>query len=88
MPVLVLNNSRIDGLAARAAAEFEDGGWPVRDTGSLRGRIRATTVYYEPGQQDVARAFAERFPQVVRVLPRLTGLPGQGLTVVVTRDIA
>ena len=86
VPVLVLNNSRVEGLAARAAAGFEQAGWPVRDTGSLRGRIRASTVYYPAGQQDVAREFARRFPGIERVLPRLAGLPGSGLTVVVTRD--
>jgi type IV secretory pathway VirB10-like protein len=86
LPVLVLNNSRVPGLAARAAAVFEQEGWPVRDTGSLRGRIRATTIYYPPGQEAVAREFARRFEGVERVLPRLAGLPGTGLTVVVTRD--
>lgn len=86
VPLLVLNNSRISGLAARAARDFEAGGWPVRDTGSSGGRIRATTVYYPPGQEDAAREFARRFPKVLRVLPRLPNLPGEGLTVVVTRD--
>lgn len=86
VPVLVLNNSTIDGLAARAAASFERAGWPVKDTGSLRGRIRATTVYYPAGQEAVAREFARRFDGIERVLPRLAGLPGSGLTVVVTRD--
>lgn len=86
VPVLVLNNSRVEGLAARAAATFERGGWPVRDTGGLRGRIRATTIYYPPGQEAVAREFARRFDGIERVLPRLPGLPGTGLTVVVTRD--
>jgi hypothetical protein len=84
--VLVLNNSRVEGLADRAAASFERAGWPVRDTGGLRGRIRATTVYYPPGQQAVAEEFARRFDGIERVLPRLAGLPGTGLTVVVTRD--
>ena len=86
VPVLVLNNSRISGLAARAAADLEAGGWPVRDTGSSGGRIRATTVYYPPGQEDAARELARRFPKVLRVLPRLPNLPGEGLTLVVTRD--
>ena len=88
VPLLVLNNSRISGLADRAAADFRAGGWPVRDTGNSRGRIRATTVYYPPGQEAVARELARRFPAVQRVLPRLPNLPGDGLTVVVTRDYA
>lgn len=84
--VLVLNDSRIPALAARAAAQFAAAGWPVQGTGSLHGTIRATTVYYLPGQQDEAQAFARQFPGVRRVLPRLAELPGSGLTVVVTRD--
>lgn len=88
IPVLVLNNSRIDGLAERTAQRLEAGGWPVRDIGSLRGRIRATTVYYDAGQREAARELARRFPWVQRVLPRLAGLPGTGLTLVVTRDAA
>jgi hypothetical protein len=86
VPVLVLNNSRIPGLAERTAREFEAAGWPVSDTGSLRGRIRATTVYYPPGQQASAQELARLFPGIQRVLPRLENLPGSGLTVVVTRD--
>jgi len=86
VPVLVLNNSRITGLADRAARDLEAGGWPVRETGNSGGRIRATTVYYPPGQEDSARELARRFPKVLRVLPRLPNLPGEGLTLVVTRD--
>jgi hypothetical protein len=88
-PVLVLNNSRVGGLAAGAAAEFRRQGWPVTATGNLRGRIRATTVYYAPGRAPAARRLAERFPAIRRVLPRIPGLPGDApLTVVLTRDYA
>ena len=86
-PVTVLNNSRIEGLAERAAAEFERGGWPVKETGNFRGQIPVTTVYYEPGMQAAAQAFADRFDGV-RVRPRFATLPARGLVVVVTRDRA
>lgn len=85
-PVTVLNNSRIDGLAARAAARFQAAGWPVAETGNYRGRLSLTTVFHEPGQEAAARQLAARFPGVVRVLPRPARLPGSGLTVVLTRD--
>lgn len=88
LPLTVLNNSRTTGLADRAAATFRAGGWPVSVTGNFRGRIRATTVYYEPGQEASARALARRFAGIERVLPRFDGLPGRGLTVVLTRDYA
>ncbi len=86
-PLTVLNNSRYHDLAERAAARFRGGGWPVAVTGQFTGRLRASTVYYSPGQRAVAQRLAARFG-LPRVLPRFAGLPGQGLTVVVTRDYA
>ncbi len=88
VPVTVLNNSRITGLADRGATRFTAEGWPVAETGNYRGRIRATTVYYPAGLEASAQAFAARFPGVERVLPRPDNLPGSGLTVVLTRDFA
>lgn len=87
LPVTVLNNSRLFGLAKRAAARYRSGGWPVPVTGNFTGRLRATTVYFAPGQQAAAARFARQFG-VGRVLPRFPGLPGRGLTVVLTRDAA
>lgn len=83
----VLNNSRIPTLAERAAARYRAAGWPVAVVGSFGGRIVATTVYYAPGQRSQAQAVAAQFG-VPRVLPRFAGLPGRGLTIVVTRDLA
>jgi hypothetical protein len=88
VPVTVLNNSRVSRLADRWAARFRAGGWPVPVTGNYRGgTIRATTVYYPPGLQASAQRFATQFG-VDRVLPRFAGLPGDGVTVVLTRDFA
>ncbi|MCW2601000.1 MAG: hypothetical protein JWM02_2829 [Frankiales bacterium] len=87
-PVSVLNNSRIKGLASQAAARFRAGGWPVPRTGNYSGGIiSTTTVYYAPGQLASAQQFASRFG-ISRVAPRFRGLPGSGLTVVLTRDYA
>ena len=87
VPVTVLNNSRVHGLADRSAARFRAGGWPVRGTGNYRGTLRQTTVYFPPGGQASAERFAAQFG-IARVLPRFTTLPGSGVTVVVTRDYA
>ena len=87
LPVTVLNNSRFSGLAQREAARYRAGGWPVPVTGNFTGRLRATTVYFAPGQQGSAQRFARQFA-IPRVLPRFASLPGRGLTVVVTRDVA
>ena len=86
LPVTVLNNSRIQHLAARVAADLAAHGWPVRRTGNFTGRIAETTIYYASGQRASAVRLAREFHQVRRVEPRFAGLPGQGLTLVVTRD--
>jgi len=86
LPVTVLNNSRRQGLAAHVATQVRAAGWPVRRTGNFTGRIAETTLYYAPGQRAAARDLAAAMSQIRRVLPRFAGLPGSGLTLVVTRD--
>ena len=86
LPVTVLNNSRITGLAADGAERFSAGGWPVAAVGNFRGRIPVTTVYYDPGLETAAREFAGSFSGIVRVRPRFEGLPARGVVVVLTRD--
>jgi hypothetical protein len=86
LPVTVLNNSRIFHLAARVTADLRAHGWPVRKTGNFTGRVTSTTIYYAPGQRASARRLAREFSQIRRIEPRFAGLPGHGLTLVVTRD--
>ncbi|MDT7570589.1 MAG: hypothetical protein QOE05_763 [Actinomycetota bacterium] len=86
LALTVLNNSNVNKLAARAAAKYQAKGWPIKDTGSFRGRIPVTTVYYAPGQQASAELLQKQFPAIQRVRPRFATLPGSGLTVVLTRD--
>jgi hypothetical protein len=86
--VTVLNNSTRTGLADRAAARFERGGWPVALVGNFRGQIPVTTVYYDPGLEVSARAFAAAFDGIVRVRPRFATLPARGVVVVLTREFA
>jgi hypothetical protein len=86
VPVSVLNNSKITGLADRGAARFRAGGWPVKLTGNYRGgSIARTTVYYAPGGLASAQRFARQFG-IARVAPRFPGLPTTGMTVLLTRD--
>ena len=85
--VTVLNNSRITGLAKKAAGDFAAGGWPIAGTGNLSGRLARTTVYYAPGHRPAAEALRRQFPAITDMAPRYQGLPGSSpLTVVVTRD--
>ena len=88
VPITVLNNSNRTGLADRAARRFQRGGWPVRLTGNFRGQIPVTTVYYDPGLEASARAFAADFAGIVRVRPRFATLPARGVVVVLTREFA
>jgi hypothetical protein len=85
LALTVLNNSNRTGLAKRAAAKYAAAGWPIKLTGSFRGRITATTAYYAPGQQASALALQKQFPAIERIRPRFAGLPGSGLTVVLIR---
>jgi LytR cell envelope-related transcriptional attenuator len=86
LPLTVLNNSTRSKLADRVAERYRAAGWPVKVTGNFRGRIVATTAYYAPGQLASAQALQKAFPAIERVLPRFEGLPGSGLTVVLTRS--
>ncbi len=86
VPITVLNNSNRSGLADRAARRFRRGGWPVRLTGNFRGQIPVSTVYYDPGFEASARAFAADFAGIVRVRPRFATLPARGVVVVLTRE--
>lgn len=91
LPVTVLNNTTVTGLAKRAADEFARAGWPIAHVGNYTGRIPATTVYFTPGHVDeerAARALADGFPRITRVLPRYEGLPPSvtGVIVVLAPD--
>lgn len=88
VPITVLNNSNRTGLADRAAARFERGGWPVHLSGNFRGQIPVTTVYYDDGFEASARAFARDFEGIARVRPRFATLPARGVVVVLTREFS
>ncbi|MFR9801539.1 LytR C-terminal domain-containing protein [Pseudonocardia sp. RS010] len=89
MPLRVYNNSTVEGLAARAASDFRNGGWTVTDTtGYPYGVIPTSTVYYRQGTAE--RASADRLAQEygLRVEPRFDGIQdaSPGLIVIVTQD--
>jgi hypothetical protein len=89
LPLRVYNNSTVEGLAARAASDFRNGGWTVTDTtGYPYGVIPTSTVYYRPGTGE--QASADRLAQAygLRVEPRFDGIQdaSPGLIVIVTKD--
>jgi hypothetical protein len=88
-PLRIYNNSKIQGLAARAAGDFREAGWTVAEIGGYPGAVIPTsTVYYRPGTgeqaaaQEIGRAFG------LRVEPRFSGIQSAtpGVIVVVTKE--
>ncbi|TCO58077.1 LytR C-terminal domain-containing protein [Actinocrispum wychmicini] len=90
-PVQVLNNSKITGLADRAATDFRNRGWNVTAVDNLsetQAKVPFTTVYYRPGtaEEAEARDLANQFG--LHVDRRIEGLRnfGPGLIVVVAKE--
>jgi LytR cell envelope-related transcriptional attenuator len=84
--VVVLNNSRIHGLAHRVAAEVAARGWAIPRVGNLGGLVPSTTVYYAPGDEAAAEHLASEFSQIQRIEPDSEGRINEpGLTLVATR---
>jgi len=91
VPLIVLNQTSTIGLAAKAGATFQAGGWTVSSVGSLRNDVISTTAYYDPtvaGAQAAAEALQVQFPAVKRVLPKFAELPAGPIVVVLTSDYA
>jgi hypothetical protein len=87
VPVLVLNNSTVQGLAARSADRVRNVGFAVRGVGNLYGRHARTTVYYRPGYADQAWLLAGSLRGMQDVVAAPSWLPGHApVTLVVTRD--
>ena len=55
-PVVVLNETRIRGLAADVAGDLRAKGWTVTGVGNWQGAIPETTVYYPAGQRSAGVA--------------------------------
>lgn len=91
VPVRVLNNSKIRGLAATAEADLKADGWKVVSIGNYSAsNLPETTVFFRPGtdEEAAARALAAAFG--LEVQPRIDTLASQpaGVLVVVTNDYA
>ncbi|MFI7676080.1 LytR C-terminal domain-containing protein [Actinophytocola sp. NPDC049390] len=91
VPVRVLNNSKIKGLAATAGEDLKADGWQVVGIGNYSAtNLPETTVFFRPGtsEEAAARALAAAFGLAVE--PRIDTLADQpaGVLVVVTNDYA
>ncbi|MFG1783043.1 LytR C-terminal domain-containing protein [Rhodococcus oryzae] len=88
VPVRVLNNSTVSGLAAQTARTIEADGWTVGETGNYSdGSVSSTTVYYSatsPAEKAAATEIAATLG--VSAEPRFPGITSAspGVIVIVT----
>ena len=89
LPLVVLNNTAVRGLAERASARFTAGGWTVTSYGNYQNDILSTCAYYDPsvsGAQASAQALQAEFPTIKRVVAKFAQLPAGPIVVVLTSD--
>ncbi|MEV6319874.1 LytR C-terminal domain-containing protein [Nocardia sp. NPDC051787] len=87
VPVRVLNNSMVAGLAAKTANQLSSNGWTIAETGNYPGsNIAKTTVYYgnSPGDKEAAQAIADELDAAVAPKSSAIGDSAPGVTVIVT----
>ncbi len=82
--VVVLNQTERAGLAGAVAARLREQGFDVVGTGSFRGTVPATTVYFPEAADREALVVAKALPGEPRTRPRFGNLSSELLTVVVT----
>ncbi|WP_261567389.1 LytR C-terminal domain-containing protein [Frankia gtarii] len=89
-PVVVLNNSRISGLAEKAAGQVEAAGFPVERTGNFQSiyDVPVSTVFYDDSDAAAAQALKDAIPGIEKIIPRSqTRIVSTGaLILVITRD--
>jgi hypothetical protein len=86
-PVLVLNASSVDGLAARTEEALLDAGWPVAGTENWSGEVATTTLFYPEKLLPAAETLARTFPQIKTLSPTRNGMSDDQLTLVLTGDV-
>jgi hypothetical protein len=87
VPVRVLNNSLVAGLAARTATELGASGWTIEEVGNFAGGTLAkTTVFYgnSPGEREAAQAIAAEIGGTAEPRGGASDTGSPGVTVVVT----
>jgi hypothetical protein len=89
VPLVVLNDTTVQGLAQQAAQRFRSGGWTVTSYGNYQNEIISTCAYYDPsvtGAKLAAEALQRQFPAIKRVKARFPELPNGPVVVVLTPD--
>lgn len=77
VPLVVLNNTTVTGLASQAADRFRAGGWTVTHFDNYQNDIISTCAYYDPSvpnAQAAAEALQAQFPTIKRIAPQFAEL--------------
>ena len=86
LPIVVLNNTTVTGLAEQASHTFEQGGWTVTKYDNYQNDILSTCAYYDPsvtGAKAAAQALRRQFPAIKRVEPQFAELASWNSPIVV-----
>jgi hypothetical protein len=94
VPVVVLNATDVNGLAAKISGAIVGGGWESPAVGAYSGGdIAATTVYFTEGdenQRQAAIQLVDQFPELQGPAPRFFEMPAEittpGLVIVAAGD--
>jgi hypothetical protein len=90
VPVVVLNKSRIAGLAEAAARRVEAAGFPVARTGNFQStyNVPVPTVFYDDAHLAAAQALKDAVPGIQKLVPRSQTqiVSTDPLILVITRD--
>lgn len=81
VPLVVLNATAVNGLAAKISTAIVGGGWESSGVGAYEGTdVPATTVFYTEGdetQRQAAVQLVDQFPQLQGPAPRFFELPAE-----------
>jgi hypothetical protein len=89
VPLVVLNNTAIPGLARSATQTLRSDGWTVTRYDNYRNDIISTCAYYDPsvpGAEAAANALRDEYSWIKRTKARFAELPSAPVVVVLTRD--
>jgi hypothetical protein len=87
MSVVILNDTDVSGLAARAQGDLQAQGWTVSSATDYSNDIVSTAAYYDPdvdGSEAAAEALQAQFSWIKRVVPRFPQLPDSPIVLILT----
>lgn len=92
VPVHILNNSTVAGLAGRTGDQLRSAGFDVQDVANLpsnQGVVPQSAAYYGtgPGEQEAAQAVAARLGIQAQPRPAELAPSTPGVIVIVTQDL-